>query len=59
LEKADVQNHNDEGMTKQTLNQNRLPLAEQSVAQEQRSTSRHCEEEHILHPETPDDHPVS
>jgi len=31
LEKADVQNHNDEGMTKQTLNQNRLPLAEQSV----------------------------
>jgi len=31
LEEADVWNHNDEGMTKQTLNQNRLPLTELSM----------------------------
>jgi len=31
LEEADVRNHNDEGMAKQTLNQNRLPLTELSM----------------------------
>jgi len=31
LKETDVQNHNNEGMTKQTLKQNRLPLMELST----------------------------
>ena len=64
LEKTVTQNHNDKEILKQVPQPKQTTLEGHDIhdlrteyAQKQRSASGHSEEEYILHPETPDDHP--